>query len=441
MIYKINYDIKSKTLYDSNLITDISDDDFTEIVNKIDTKIILEIPFDEVKLRKSDDVRYSKVYYFPNENVYANNLNVTEFKKLFDFYTLFHPEYITRSGFVFKLNNQWYTFITNCEFVLKFVITENDKKMHIYFNPHEANKQIYKIAVGYKELIPKYFIYINSLQRLIPKMLDYFLFDGIRFLPKEDLPYIVDEKKKLIKVLDGLDFYFFGTSIYDYAMDIDIHINERDLPEAVKRLDQLGYASNKRVKYEGIQYSIPDSKIKIDIIASPYSKYDEPKYGYNAQPHLMYLIQADYTCDTVYSNVTSLFRYLRYNKMLITQKKLGIKFQLKFIDQILSEKRTNVYLDLLNDNKLKIKNGYPQNNNLSNIVIYTDGIWEYLILSMKYENYTSTLVKLSYEIEDMKIVDDVDNIICSFHNQDGKCSIAFDNIDRFAMIKYKKKRT
>lgn len=436
MIHKLNYFEATHKIYNNIFITDIRDKNFTELVNPITEKHILEFPFDEIKLRESDDVRYSKVYYYANENVYANDVKKTEFKRSFGFYTFFDPEYITRPGFVFKLNGEWYHFITNCEFALQFAITENEKKVHIYFNPDENNKTIYKIAKGYKELHPKYFVYMYELDNLTSMLMNYFLFDGIRFLPKKDLPYVAEEKKKLIEVLKGLDFYFIGTSIYDYAKDIDIHINEKDAKEAIQRLDKLEYFKNDLTGYSGCQYKNEKTGINIDLMISPYSNFVESKIGYDAEPLLMYFIQVNYFCSIFNDNLTTLFKEYRYNKVRISQKTIGINFEKygQYVNQVIPNERLVNYIETINNlNKTKI----IHENNIFRYMIMVDDEWEYLVVSMKNKIYTDATIKLPYNVTDLTVIDDTNNLTALVTNKENEIDINLSGIDYVAAIKYK----
>lgn len=433
MIHKFNYDIKTGISYDGRFITDITAPSFKNKVFPIKEQYMVEIPFDEIKLRESDEVRHSKVYYFPNENVYANNVKKTEFKKSFHFYSFFDPEYITRPGFVFKLKGEWYHFITNCEFALKFVITNDEKKVHICFNSENNDRAIYKIGKGHKELLPKYFLYMYELDAITPMLMNYFLFDGIRFLPKNDLPYIADEKKKLIELLDGLNFYFMGTSIYDYARDIDIHVSDDDYDEVVNRMELAGYTKNKIKGYTGTQYA--NNEIKIDVVLNPYSNFPEAVDDYHANHLLMYFIQLNYFCSIAKDIVTTLFKEYRYNRLLITQKKMGIDFEKygQYVKQIISNERTVKYVDNINNVKIKEINS----NNVYRYTILTDGKWEYLAVSMKEAIPINAKITIPYSIRDFEVLDDVDNLSISMYHDTDKTNIVFSNVDHVALIRYK----
>ena len=432
MIVKFYYEQRSNQILewvDNN-------SDATNIVEQIDDNSGVVIPIDDVELSPHEEIRPAKVYYYPNEDIYAYDFKKTEFRKSFDFYTFFHPTYITTPSFNFKYNGQDYTFLTNCEYALKFVFNDG-VKLHIYFNADGNTNKIFKIEVGKKSYPAKFNVYIPPVDIVSYKLLDYLIFGNYRFFDKSQLPNIVEKKKWLIELLDGLDFYFIGTSIFEHARDIDIHINERDFDEAVKRLDKSVISYNDKVNYDGKQYRLsPD--IKLDVINSPYSSFTEPKIGHDADPLLMYFIQTNYYCSIVKDHVSDLFKEYRYSKLLDTQAKVGLDFsRYKQFDNLFSyieNERLFMYLDIINNNDIcEVFANIKSEKNIDTKLFCLNDIY-YLIVSSKYNIAVSSKVTVPIDFTTFKVLDGDAVTEVGMVCENNNTCISFRNLTNYMMI-------
>lgn len=398
--------------------------------------------YDDILVSNVNDINPQKLYYKPYDEVRVDEYELTDFRKSFDFYNFWAPTYITQNGISFKSNGEWFTFLTNAEYVLQSQVGFDSYKCHIYFNNTRENN-FYKIVKGKYKTKTTSPIRLPKPDWVSNEIVDYFIMDNYRFMDDQCGFPLKEEKKRLNKILEGLDYYYIGTSILDHAKDIDIYVNESDYSEAAKRLLKSGYTKNPfSYAFTGSIFRPDDeSKPKLDLVYSPYSKFPEPKDSdHNANPLFMYFLQGILYCSISHDNLSPLYKAWRFNKVLETKQTFGIDNHqyesTRFMNAIFDNDRFDVYFDLLNDNDYTIVNDQVEIGlNGDHLHIKKDGN-EYIIVKSKYLDQV-IYVNLPFRISDMNVLDlseDCKNI--SSENFESSSQLVFNGINDFSLVQF-----
>lgn len=399
---------------------------------------------DDLIVSNVDGYNPQKLYYRPNKPITVLDFESTEFMESFDMFNFWAPVYITTNSINFKVQDEWYTLYTNGEYVLQIIVGFDKETTNLYFNNIEDGI-FFKVVKGKYKSKPINTVYIPKPTQTSNKLIRYFIMDNYRFLQDQGGFYIKDIKDDLNFILDGLDYYYIGTSIKDHAKDIDIHIKKSDYKTAVDRLDKEGWF-NRDYDYDfnGTVFGHPTIKnLKLDLLVSPYSKFQEPLEddGHTADPLFMYFIQANLFCSINHDNLSSVYKEWRFNKLLETRKEFEIQRdsintnKKHFKNTFIERDRFNIYFDLLNDNDYNVLNDdvtYGLNSDI--LHIKKNGV-EYLIVYSKYLNQI-VFVNLPFNITDVEGVDydDVKNV--TIKDEGETTQIRFQGVNNFATIKF-----
>jgi hypothetical protein len=417
-----SYDKKNLMVMDEHPVTYTLDERYSPEINQS-----LLIAFEDIDIYSHIPINYSKYYYHPNQTMSYLTNRTTKFLNELGIYNFFETNFQVNNSISFKIKNEWYSFITNSEYILQPIVDFNNKHVRIYFNKN--SDCFYKIVKGKRK-----FKKINKIELPMPTifsydLIDLYLFEGYDFIEDVELPNITDIKEDLRDILNGLDYYFVGTSIYDQARDIDIFIPPTQYEDAMQRLNN---------KYEKIKDSDghlgclfkTNLNLKIDLMPSPYGDEVLSVNNNSATPLFMYFIQANYYVSIKSDNVSDLFKIWRFNKLLETGNSLGIlKIRNNYFQNtFLLKDRFKLYYDIVSN---------KDSNEL--VDIFEVGVAK--LVRYKLNNYYYIIIKslhpgqsLRFEIDEkfknIKVLDDtsistlttrhnVNNTEFNIHNLNG----------------------
>ena len=431
--------IIKKGIYDFEKLIILNESEYTpelDVREVPKNNTCLLISFEDIDLYTYDEISYSKFYYHPNVDISYNSFRPNEFMKHFNAQNFFDVIYQINNSISFKILGEWYSFVTNSEYFLQFIIDGNHRHVRIFFKNSDVN--FYKFIKGRKKFKRINTVYLPEPNVVSYPMMDYFLFEGYRFY-KDNLPNIREIKEQISSILSGLNYYYVGTSIYDHARDIDIYIHDKDFIEATERLSNTGYNKININSEDGrLMFEIPNSSIKLDLLTSLYSEFIEPTLNNQADPLFMYFIQLNYYASIQYDNISPLFKSFRYNKFLDTCNKIGIdnKRSNHYNNIYLDKPRFNKYYEIFSDKNSEELIHVPDNAMAKFSCIKT-GDWYYYAIKSK---YFKQLVKfdLPFRAIECTVVDGdgCDEVI--FNNEAQYTSVRFRFLEDYALIKFKK---
>ena len=394
----------------------------------------LSIPIDTVYFNSHEELQMDKVYYYPNTEVKALEYEATDFRQKFGLWEFFDPVYITSPSFSFMKDGKTYTFLTNCEYTMKFVFTREGIHLNLYFNV-DTERRIIKLERGLKSYPSKYKVYLPPLEVVSYDIFDYLVFDNFTLSDVTQLPNIRKEKEWLESLFKDLDFQFIGSSVYDYARDLDVYINPTDFEIAVQRLTGAGMICD-ILHNNQIAKTTFSNNIGVDLIVYPTNTFSD-MVEENSKQLIAYYIQTIYACDYLIKNHTILFSKYRLNKVMNTQKKMNMNHihYSSYKEYTVSSVRSSLYLDLIkNGSVLYCGLDLGINKEASFKIIQYEKEY-YLILKNKGNNPINTNLQLPFLVNTFEVVDG-NNYIDIIQENDGS-SLLFVGLNDYLILKLK----
>lgn len=405
-----------KSTYDSKSLYTLNEEDYDfefDTQYYVNGNLSLLISFEDINLHSYEDINFSKYYYHPNDDVYYNNFRASDFLKMFGVRNFFGSIFQVKNSISFKQNGEWFSFITDAEYVLQPIVDGKYKHVRIFLKNNDNH--FYKFKKGNIEFKKINKVFLPKPSVISYDLLDYYLFEGYDFYVKDRYFDITESKKDIRESLKGLDYYFVGTSIYNEARDIDIYVNENDFEEASDRLDNSGFPKiDWTPGHFGHMFEDKYTDAKVDLIVSPYSDYSEViDENNNADPLLMYFIQTNYYTSICKDELIDLFKMWRFNKLLETSNKLGLhdKNNSYFKNTYVEPERFQKYFDIFSHSKSEEVIINPDNPTIKFSCIKLD---EYYYTAIKSKHGTQLITfELPYTISELEVLDDngVDEVL------------------------------